>query len=96
MRTTKTNVDDIEVELEVHSLRAVRRLRYLDGLMINLLDSARPADIDGFVVLIGDRFAFEHIAGELAHAVNHSRTRSAQVEALDAAADAIELALARG
>jgi len=83
----------IEVELELHELTAVRRLRYLDDIMTDVLDSARPLGVDGFVVLTGGRFAFEHLAGEIAHAVNGSRGRSAQVEALSNAADAIESAL---
>jgi hypothetical protein len=91
----KPNIDqDIEVELESHELAAVRRLRYLDDIMVDVLASARPSDTDGFVVLTGDRFAFEHLVGEIAHAVNHSRGRSMRLEALSSAADAIELALA--
>jgi len=87
----KSNV--IEVELQSHELTAVRRLRYLDDMMTEVLDSARPSGVDGFVVLTGDRFAFEHLAGEIAHAVNVSRGWSARVEALSNAADAIESAL---
>lgn len=91
----KTNVrHEIEVELESHELAAVRRLRYLDDIMTDLLDSARPSGVDGLVVLTGDRFAFEHLVGEIAHAVNVSRGWSARVEALSNAADATELALA--
>ena len=85
---------EIEVELEPQELAAVRRLRTLDDIMTDVLDSARPSDVDGFVVLTGDRFAFEHLVGEIAHALNASRGRSARVEALSNAADAIELALA--
>lgn len=84
----------IEVELQAHELGAVRRLKYLDDIMHDLLDSARPSDIDGFVVLRGGRFAFEHLVGEIAHAINVSRERSARLDALDSAADAIESALA--
>lgn len=62
--------------------------------MTDVLDSARPSDTDGFVVLTGSRFAFEHLVGEIAHAVNHSRGWTARVEALSSAADAIESALA--
>lgn len=87
----KSNV--IEVELQSHELAAVCRLRYLDGIMTDVLDSARPAGVEGFVVLTGGRFAFEHLAGEIAHAVNVSRGWSARVEALSNAADAIESAL---
>ena len=91
----KANVKhEIEVELESHELAAVRRLRNLDDIMTDVLDSARPSDVDGFVVLTGDRFAFEHLVGEIAHAVNVSRGWSARVEALSNAADTIELALA--
>ena len=85
---------EIEVELEPQELAAVRRLRTLDDIMTDVLDSARPSDVHGFVVLTGDRFAFEHLVGEIAHALNASRGRSARVEALSNAADAIELALA--
>jgi hypothetical protein len=85
---------DIEVELESHELDAVRRVRFLDEIMIDVLDSPRPSGTDGFVVLTGNRFALEHLAGEIAHAVNHSPRWSAQVEALSSAADAIEWALA--
>ncbi len=95
MMGTKTNVaHEIEVELESHELAAVRRLRYLDDIMTDVLDSARPSGSDGFVVLTGGRFAFEHLVGEIAHAVNRSRRWSASVEAPSNAADAIELALA--
>src|SRR6266498_3677228 len=95
MMGTKVNVDhEIEVELESHELTAVRRLRYLDDIMTDVLDSARPSGTDGFVVLTGKRFAFEHLVGEIAHAVNHSRRWTASVDALSGAADAIELALA--
>jgi len=87
-------VHQIEVELQSNELAAVRRLRTLDDIMTDVLDSARPAGIDGFVVLTGDRFAFEHLVGEIAHEVNISRGWSARVEALGNAADAIELALA--
>jgi hypothetical protein len=91
----KTNVKhEITIELESHQLAAVRHLRYLDGIMTDVLDSARPSGVDGFVVLTGTRFAFELLVGEIAHAVNHSRGWSAQVQALSNAADAIELALA--
>ncbi len=91
----KANVEhEVEVELESHELAAVRRLRTLDDIMTEVLDPARPSGVDGFVVLTGDRFAFEHLVGEIAHAVNVSRGRSARVEALSNAADAIELALA--
>jgi hypothetical protein len=91
----KTKVrHEIEVELESHELSAVRGLRYLDNIMTDVLDSARPSDVDGFVVLSGSRFAFEHLVGEIAHAVNVSRRWTARVEALSNAADAIELALA--
>jgi hypothetical protein len=86
---------NIEVELESHELAAVRRLRYLDEIMTVLLDSACPADVDGFVTLSGDRFAFEHLVGEIAYTVNRSRNWNARVEALSSAADAIESALAR-
>jgi hypothetical protein len=85
--------EEIEVELQSHELAAVRRMRYLDGIMTDVLDSARPAGVDGFVVLTGGRFAFEHLAGEIAHAVNGSRSWNARVEALSNAADAIESAL---
>lgn len=85
---------EIEVELESHELAAIRRVRYLDDLMTDVLDSARPSDVDGVVVLTASRFAFEHLVGEIAHAVNHSRRWTAQIEALSNAADAIELALA--
>ena len=91
----KTNVrHEIEVELESHELTAIRRVRYLDDIMIEVLDSARPSDVDGFVVLTGSRFSFEHLVGEIAHAVNVSRRWTAQIEALSNAADAIESALA--
>jgi hypothetical protein len=83
----------IEVELQSHELAAVRRLRYLDDIMTEVLDSARPVGVDGFVVLTGSRYAFEHLAGEIAHAVNVSRGWSARVEALSNAADAIETVL---
>lgn len=90
----KANVAyEIDVELQAHELAAVRRLRYLDEIMTEVLDSARPLGVDGFVVLSGDRFAFEHLVGEIAHAVNSSRGRGARVEALNNAADAIEMAL---
>ena len=49
---------------------------------------------DDFVVLTASRFALEHLAGEIAQTVNHSRRWTAQIEALANAADAIELALA--
>ncbi len=95
MMGTKVNVDhEIEVELESHELAAVRRLRYLDDIMTDVLDSARASGTDGFVMLTGNRFAFEHLVGEIAHAVNRSRGWSARVDALSSAADAIELALA--
>jgi hypothetical protein len=90
----KTNRHEIEVELESHELVAVRRLRYLDDIMTDVLDSASPSGVDGFVVLTGSRFSFEHLVGEIAHELNVSRGRSARVEALSNAADAIELALA--
>lgn len=83
----------IEVELQSHELAAVRRLRYLDEIMTDVLDSARPSGVKGFVVLTGNRFTFEHLVGEIAHAVNVSHGRSAWVEALSNAADAIESAL---
>jgi len=86
-------MSNIEVELESHALAAVRRLRYLDEIMTDVLDSARPSAVDGIVVLTGSSFALEHLVGEIAHAVNTSRGRSARVEALSDAADAIELAL---
>lgn len=86
----------IEVELESHELSAVRGLRYLDDIMTEVLGSARPSGTDGFLVVTGGRFAFEHLVGEIAHAVNHSRGWSARIEALSSAADAIELALAHG
>ncbi|MEO8185277.1 MAG: hypothetical protein ABI895_41245 [Deltaproteobacteria bacterium] len=93
--SAKANINhELEVELELHELGAVRHLRYLDHIMTDVLDSARPSGTDGFVVLAGGRFAFEHLVGELAHAVNHSHRWSAGVEALNSAADAIELALA--
>lgn len=93
--STKANTNrKIRVELESHELDAVRRIRYLDDIMTGVLDSARPSRVDGFVILTGDRFALEHLAGELAHAVNHSRRWSAQVDALSGAVDAIESALA--
>jgi hypothetical protein len=85
---------EIEVELESHELGAIRRLRSLDDIMTDVLDSARPSDVDGFVVLTASRFALEHLAGEIAHAVNHSPRWTAQIDALANAADAIELALA--
>lgn len=85
---------EIAVELESHQLAAIRRLRYLDDMMTDVLDSARPSNVDGFVVLTANRFAFEHLVGEIAHAVNHSHRWTAQVESLTNAADAIELALA--
>jgi hypothetical protein len=84
---------EIEVELESHELGAIRRLRSLDDIMTDVLDSARPSDVDGFV-LTASRFALEHLAGEIAHAVNHSPRWTAQIDALANAADAIELALA--
>ncbi|MBN2197373.1 MAG: hypothetical protein JW751_31515 [Polyangiaceae bacterium] len=86
---------EIEVELESHELAAVRRIRYLDEIMNEVLDSARPSDVEGIVVLTGGRYAFEHLAGEIAHAINTSRGSIARLEALDGAADAIESALAR-
>jgi hypothetical protein len=85
---------EIEVELESHELTAVRGLRYLDDMMTDVLDSARPSEVCGFVVLSGSRYAFEHLVGEIAHAVNVSRRWTAQVEVLSNAADAIESALA--
>jgi hypothetical protein len=88
------NKRDIEVELESHELAAIRRLRYLDDIMTDVLDSACPSDVDGFVVLTASRFALEHLAGEIAHAVNHCSRWTAQIDALANAADAIELALA--
>lgn len=94
MGAKRNGTHEIEVELESHELSAVRRLRYLDDIMTAVLDSARPAGVDGFVVLTGGRFAFEHFAGEIAHAVNRSRGSRAYVEALGGAAEAIELALA--
>ena len=84
---------DIEVELQSHELAAVRRLRYLDEIMTEVLDSARPSGVAGFITLTGGRFAFEHLAAEIAHAVNESRGWNAKVEALSAAVDAIESAL---
>src|SRR6266545_8075611 len=55
MMGTKVNVDhEIEVELESHELAAVRRLRYLDDIMTDVLDSARAA---------GHRLASETVAG---------------------------------
>jgi hypothetical protein len=93
---SKSNVSHmIEVELQSHELTAVRRLleRYLDDVMNEVLDSARPSGVDGFVVLTGSRYAFEHIAGEIAHTVNVSHGWSARLEALSNAADAIESAL---
>lgn len=91
----KANVEhEVEVELQSDELAAVRRLRTLDDIMTEVLDSARPSGVDDFVVLTGDRFAFEHLVGEIAHALNVSRGRSARVEALSNAADTIELALA--
>jgi hypothetical protein len=90
----KSNVRHvIEVELQSHELTAIRRMRYLDDIMTDVLDSAHPSGVDGFVVLTGNRFTFEHLVGEIAHAVNTSRNWSAQVEALSNAADAIESAL---
>ena len=86
---------EIEVELESHELAAVRRIRYLDEIMTQVLDSACPSDVAGFVVLTGSRFAFEHLLGEIAHAINTSRGRTARLEVLDGAADAIESAVAR-
>lgn len=86
---------EIEVELEVHELAAVRRIRYLDDIMNEVLDSACPSDVEDLVVLTGSRFAFEHLVGEIAHAINTSRGRSARLEALDGAAEAIESELAR-
>src|SRR6266508_3395525 len=60
MMGTKVNVDhEIEVELESHELAAVRRLRYLDDIMTDVLDSARASGTDGFVMLTGNRFAFD-------------------------------------
>lgn len=93
--SAKSNVShEIEVELESHELAAVRRLRFLDDIMTEVLDSARPSSVDGFVVVAGDGFAFEHLVGEISHAVNVSRGWSARVEALHAAAEATESALA--
>jgi len=83
----------IEVELQSHELTAVRGLRYLDKIMTDVLDSARPSAVDGFVVVTGSRYALEYLAGEIAHAVNVSHGWSARVEALSNAADAIESAL---
>jgi hypothetical protein len=93
IRSMRAKSNVIDVELQSHELTAVRRLRYLDDIMTDVLDSARPSGVDGFVVLTGSRFAFEHLAGEIAHAVNVSRGRSARVEALSSAAEAIESAL---
>ena len=86
---------EIEVELEVHELAAVRRIRYLDDIMNEVLDSACPSDVEDLVVLTGSRFALEHLVGEIAHAINTSRGRSARLEALDGAAEAMESELAR-
>jgi len=94
MRANNTK-HEIEVELESHELGAIRRLRYLDNIMTGVLDSARRSGTDGFVVLTGSRFAFEHLVGEIAHAVNHSSRWTAQVETLSNAADAIEQALSQ-
>jgi hypothetical protein len=84
----------VEVEVESHELGAIRRLRSLDDIMTDVLDSARSSDVDGFVVLTANRFALEHLAGEIAHTVNHCRRWTAQIDALANAVDAIELALA--
>jgi hypothetical protein len=84
------NKREIEVELESHELVAIRHLHYLDDIMTDVLDCARPSDVDGFVVLTARRFALEHFVGEIAHEVNHSRRWTAQIDALSNAADAIE------
>lgn len=83
------------MELESYELSAVRRIRYLDEIMNEVLDSACTSDVEGIVVLTGSRYAFEHLVGEIARAINTSRGRSARLEALDGAAEAIESALAR-
>ena len=94
IRTVAVKTNSVEVEMESQELAAVRRLRSLDGIMTGVLDSARPSGVDGFIVLTADRFAFEHLAGEIAHTVTVSRGWSPRLEALSNAADAIESALA--
>lgn len=61
---------EIELELESHELAVVCRQRYLDDMMIDVLDSAPPSGVDGVVILTGSRFAFEHLVGKSAHVVN--------------------------
>lgn len=95
MAAASKGKDKIEVELEEHELAAVRGIRCLDAIMMEVLDSACPSDVEDFVVLTGSSFDFAHLVGEIAHAINTSSGRGARLEALNGAADAIESALAR-